>query len=192
MKDLLLYVHVVVTENLKFGSFTLSFDGPRQSACRSHSTIIFPRSTRQSIIDFLICRCRFRRRFWNSLFIQQSANGVNIVPAIGPFLIYCHIYCNMKGTCFPDMRKILATDELYKRNNVFYSLSFCQCAGKTQRGRVPCISLNSCCSSASWTWISSGNFEKVLFLLAFLFICCCCWCLSLISRLLGGNSVNDH
>ena len=188
MKDLLLCVHVVVkTLNLEILRFHLT-DHVKVRAARTARLFFLVQHGNQS----LICRCRFRRRFWNSLFIQRSAIGVNIVPAIGPFLIYCHIYCNMKGTCFPDMRKILATDEMYKRNNVFYSWSFCQCSGKTQRGRVPCISLNSCCSSASWTWISSGNFGKVLFLLAFLFICCCCWCLFLISRHLGGNSVNDH
>ena len=192
MKDLLLYVHVVVkTLNLEVLRCHLT-DHVKVRAARTSLLFFLVQHGNQSLISWFVVAV--------SVVVSEtpySSNGPqmesgNIGPAIGPFLIYCHIYCNMKGTCFPDMRKILATDEMYKRNNVFYSLSFCQCAGKTQRGRVPCISLNSCCSSASWTWISSGNFEKVLFLLAFLFICCCCWCLSLISRLLGGNSVNDH
>ena len=37
-----------------------------QKACRTCSTIIFPRSTNQSI-DLWLCRCRCRRHFLNSL-----------------------------------------------------------------------------------------------------------------------------
>lgn len=46
-------------------------------------------------------------------------------------------FCNTKGTCFPDMRKVLAANEMYKRNDFFWSISFCLCSRKTHRKRVP-------------------------------------------------------
>ena len=55
-------------QNLKYENSTLPFDRLRQNiapkACRTCSTIIFPRSSNQ-IIDFWRCRCS--RRFLNSL-----------------------------------------------------------------------------------------------------------------------------
>ena len=65
-------------QNPKYENSTLPFDRLRQkiapNACRTCSTIIFPRSSNQ-IIDFWRCRCCCSRRFLNSLKMWTQKQG---------------------------------------------------------------------------------------------------------------------
>ena len=145
MKDLLLCAHVV-DENLKFGNFTLSFDGLRQRIVKESSKSVpheqhaYFSSCNQSIIDLA-----FQSSFLH-LLIHPIARKWSKYWSCNWAVLDLLPFCNMNGTCVPDMRKILAADEMNKRNNFFWSLSFCQRSSKTHRERIPCISLKSFCS----------------------------------------------